>query len=123
VFKASLLRPNIRLSGRRAAAYLSLSSSTRSRTPRSQPLLRRTASYFPLSHSSPRNARALRREIQTQNSRSHIAMSYQFSFAWKASLTRTPPPICTSALGSHTALVRRASSVANELQIHHGWFL
>ena len=54
------------------------------------------------------------REIQTQNSRPHIAMSYQLSFAWKASLTRTPPPICTSALGSHTALVRRASSVANE---------
>jgi hypothetical protein len=51
--------------------------------------------------------------IQTQNSRSHIAMSYQLSFAWKASLTRTPPPICTSALGSQTALVRRASSVAN----------
>lgn len=55
-----------------------------------------------------------RREIQTQNDRSHIAMSYQLSFAWKASLTRTPPPICTSALGSQTALVRRASSVANE---------
>jgi len=54
------------------------------------------------------------REIQTQNCRSHIAMSHQLSFAWKASLTRTPPPICTSALGSQTALVRRASSVANE---------
>lgn len=59
---------------------------------------------------------------QTQNYRSHIAMSRQLSFAWKASLTRTPPPICTSALGSHTALVRRALSVANELQIHHARF-
>ena len=52
---------------------------------------------------------------QTQNYRSHIAMSQQLSFAWKASLTRTPPPICTSALGSHTALVRRAMGVANEV--------
>src|SRR5947199_2107833 len=50
-------------------------------------------------------------------------MSYQLSFAWKASLTRTPPPICTSALGSHTALVRRALGVANELQIHQARFL
>ena len=63
------------------------------------------------------------REIQTQIYRSHIAMSRQLSFAWKASLTRTPPPICTSALGSHTALVRRALSVANELQIHQARFL
>jgi hypothetical protein len=69
-----------------------------------------------LSHSPcPDHAeREPRREIQTQNSRSHIAMSYQLSFAWKASLTRTPPPICTSALGSQTALVRRALGVANE---------
>lgn len=69
--------------------------------------------------SGARLTRAPHRETQTQNDRSHIAMSYQLSFAWKASLTRTPPPICTSALGSHTALVRRASGVANGLQIHH----
>ena len=50
VFKASLPPPNIRLSDRRAAAYLSLSSSTRSRTPRSQSLHRRSASQFPQSH-------------------------------------------------------------------------
>jgi hypothetical protein len=53
------------------------------------------------------------REIQTQNSRSHIAMSYQLSFAWKASLTRTPPPICTSARGSKIALILRAVGAAN----------
>ena len=35
-------------------------------------------------------------------------MSYQLSFAWKASLTRTPPPICTSAPGSKTALVLKS---------------
>ena len=35
------------MSDRRAAAYLSLSSSTRSRSPRSQSLHRRQASYFP----------------------------------------------------------------------------
>ena len=46
-FKASLPLPNIRLSDRRAAAYLSLSSSTRSRSPRSQSLRRRQASYSP----------------------------------------------------------------------------
>jgi len=40
-------------------------------------------------------------------------MSYQLSIAWKASLTRTPPPICTSALGSQTALIWRAVGVAN----------
>jgi hypothetical protein len=44
-------------------------------------------------------------EIQAQNNRPHIAMSCQPSSAWKASLTRTPPPICTSAPGSKTALV------------------
>jgi len=36
-------------------------------------------------------------EISTQNRHPHIAMSYNPSIAWKASLTRTPPPICTSA--------------------------
>ena len=53
-------------------------------------------------------------EIQTQNNRPHIAMSCQPSFAWKASLTRTPPPICTSAPGSKTALVLRAVGAAND---------
>ena len=33
----------------------------------------------------------------TQNHRPHIAMRYNPSIAWKASPTRTPPPICTSA--------------------------
>jgi len=36
-------------------------------------------------------------EISTQNHRPHIAMSYDPTIAWKASPTRTPPPICTSA--------------------------
>jgi hypothetical protein len=36
------------------------------------------------------------REISTQNYRAHIAMSYDPTIAWKASPTRTPPPICTS---------------------------
>jgi hypothetical protein len=49
-FKASLPPPNIRLFDCCAAAYLSLSSSTRSRTPRSQSLHRRSASQFPQSH-------------------------------------------------------------------------
>jgi hypothetical protein len=47
VFKASLPPPNIRLFDCRAAAYLSLSSSTRSRSPRSRPLRRRPASHSP----------------------------------------------------------------------------
>lgn len=51
VFKASLPLPSIRLLDRRAAAYLSLSSSTRSRTPRSQSLPCRSVTHFPLSHS------------------------------------------------------------------------
>ena len=50
VFKASLPPPNIRLSDRRAAAYLSLSSSTRSRTPRSQSLRCQQAPYLPRSY-------------------------------------------------------------------------
>jgi hypothetical protein len=56
-------------------------------------------------------------EILTQVNRPHIAMSCQSSFAWKASLTRTPPPICTSALGSQTALIWRAVGVANNKTI------
>jgi hypothetical protein len=47
VFKASLRHRTSALFDCRAAAYLSLSSSTRSRTPRSQSLHRRQASYFP----------------------------------------------------------------------------
>ena len=90
--------------------YLSLSSSTRPRATRSRSLQLSSVSAFPLSEAH----QAQRQEIQTQNIRPHIAMGYQLSFAWKASLTRTPPPICTSALGSQTALVRRAMGVANE---------
>ncbi len=37
------------------------------------------------------------REIQTQFFVSHVAMSHDPTIAWKASPTRTPPPICTSA--------------------------
>lgn len=40
-------------------------------------------------------------------------MSYRSSFAWRASLTRIPPPICTSAPGSQTALIWRATDVAD----------
>ena len=41
-------------------------------------------------------------------------MSCQSSFAWKASPTRIPPPICTSAPGSQTALIWRAEGVADK---------
>jgi len=36
-------------------------------------------------------------EISTQNHTPHIAMRLNPTIAWKASPTRTPPPICTSA--------------------------
>src|SRR6185312_4515554 len=39
----------------------------------------------------------LAREISTQDTVAHIAMSLHPTIAWKASPTRTPPPICTSA--------------------------
>jgi hypothetical protein len=38
-----------------------------------------------------------RREISTQTHVTHIAMDHDPTIAWKASPTRTPPPICTSA--------------------------
>ena len=38
----------------------------------------------------------------------HIAMGRDSTFAWKASPTRTPPPICTSTPVSKTALVSRS---------------
>ena len=41
-------------------------------------------------------------------------MSCQSSFAWRASLTRTPPPICAFAPGSQTALIWRAEGVADK---------
>jgi hypothetical protein len=50
-------------------------------------------------------------------------MSYQLSTAWKASLTRTPPPICTSTLGSQTALIWRAVGVANAIDVHQAEIL
>src|SRR4029077_18426068 len=50
-------------------------------------------------------------------------MSRQLSIAWKASLTRTPPPICTSALGSQTALIWRAVGAANALDVHQAKIL
>src|SRR6202012_3816804 len=34
------------------------------------------------------------REISTQIPMTHIAMGYDPTIAWKASPTRTPPPIC-----------------------------
>ena len=37
------------------------------------------------------------REISTQNHNTHIAMGHDPTIAWKASPTRTPPPICTFA--------------------------
>jgi hypothetical protein len=40
-------------------------------------------------------------------------MSFNLTIAWKASPTRTPPPICTSALGPQTALVWRAAGAAS----------
>jgi hypothetical protein len=35
-------------------------------------------------------------------------MKHNLNIAWKASLTHTPPPICTFAPGSQTALIWRA---------------
>jgi hypothetical protein len=99
------------MSGRRAAAYFSYFV-TRSQAPHSSlqscRLLRSSLVRAAVKHA------LLDGEIQTQLSRPHIAMSYQPSIAWKASLTRIPPPICASALGSKTALVLRAVSAANE---------
>jgi hypothetical protein len=43
-------------------------------------------------------------------------MSFNPTIAWKASLTRTPPPICTFAPGSQTALIWRAMGAANALR-------
>jgi hypothetical protein len=43
-------------------------------------------------------------------------MSFNPTIAWKASLTRTPPPICTFAPGSQTALIWRAMGAANVLR-------
>jgi len=43
-------------------------------------------------------------------------MSFDPTIAWKASPTRTPPPICTSALGSQTALVWRAVGAASGIR-------
>src|SRR3954447_7888257 len=36
-------------------------------------------------------------KISTQNRTPHIAMRLNLTIAWRASPTRTPPPICTSA--------------------------
>ena len=74
VFKASLLLPNIRLSDRRAAAYLSLSSSTRSRSPRSQSLQRRQASRF--RHRLPLVRSAMNAKRHQGNSDTKKPLSY-----------------------------------------------
>jgi hypothetical protein len=100
------------------------------RTPKCPALRRRrvvvnpfTRSAFPLpdsdrrpglSCSIPQIAGDIAGEFLTQFVRPHIAMSRQSSFAWKASLTHTPPPICASAPGSQTALIWRAVGVANK---------
>jgi hypothetical protein len=44
----------------------------------------------------------------------HIAMGHEPTFAWKASPTRTPPPICTSAPFSKTALVLKIVGAASD---------
>jgi hypothetical protein len=43
-------------------------------------------------------------------------MSFNLTIAWKASPTRTPPPICTSTVGPQTALVWRAAGAASTLR-------
>jgi len=51
-----------------------------------------------LSHSSSNRAsKCARLRISTQNRIPHIAMRLNPTTAWRASPTRTPPPICTSA--------------------------
>ena len=77
------------------------------------PVARFRRSLWSLLFDAPRKSGDIAGEILTQVNRPHIAMSRQSSFAWRASLTRIPPPICTSARGSQTALIWRAMGVAD----------
>lgn len=92
-FKASLLLPNIRLFDCRAAAYPSLSSSTRSRTPRSQPWHRRSASYSPLSCFPVRSA--LNTSATPGNSDTERPLSYCYELSTQLRLE--------SVANAHTA--------------------
>lgn len=78
------------------------------------PVARFRRSLWSLLFDAPLKMGDIAGEILTQTNRPHIAMSCQSSFAWKASLTRTPPPICASAPGSQTALIWRAVGVADK---------
>ena len=92
-FKASLPPPNIRLFDCCAAAYLSLSSSTRSRTPRSQSLHRRSAFYFPLSCFPVRSA--LNTSATPGNSDTERPLSYCYELSTQLRLE--------SVANAHTA--------------------
>jgi hypothetical protein len=95
-----------------AAAYLSLSSSTRSRAPRSQSLHRWQASY------SPCPERACNMSATPGNLDTEQPFSYCYELPTQLRLESVANAHTAAdlhvALGSHTALVRRALSVANE---------
>ena len=77
-FKASLLPSNVRLFDRRAAAYPSLSSSTRSRTPRSRSPHCRSASRFPLLHfSGPERAERVRHTGKNSDTERPLSYCYE----------------------------------------------
>src|SRR6266702_410972 len=61
-----------------------------------------------------RNDRHAAREILTQINRPHIDYELSTQHRLETPLTYRPPPICTSALGSQTALVWRAVDAAND---------
>ena len=62
------------------------------------------------------------REISTQNSVTHIAMDLTPPITWKASPTRTPPPICTSAPNLNPRWSQEPWAQRTFLEIHHGLF-
>ena len=62
------------------------------------------------------------REISTQNHAPHIAMRSNPTIAWKASLTRTPPPICTSAPFPKPRWSQEPWAPRTLLEIHHALF-
>ena len=97
----------------RYAAYLSPFSSTRLQVPRSR-LLELSDVCFPLS--AARNMTPTRlRNLDTEQLFSYC-YELQTQHRLESVATRTPPPICASALGSLTALVWRAWGAASDLR-------
>ena len=95
-------------------------SSTRPQAPRSS-LLKLAGAFFSYPERTKHCAPRLRNFDTEQPSSYCYELRTQLRLESVA--TRTPPPICTSALGSLTALVRRAWGAASEQEIHDGEFL